>query len=79
MTDRVRWIRTYVGTEPGGPTGTFCIDWDKECASIREHATCVFIPGKESRPLPTTGGAQDDPAAVAPAVASDLPDGGHMP
>src|SRR5262249_62246328 len=45
MSDRVRWIRSYVVHEPDGRIGTFCIYQARDGESIREHARRVGMPG----------------------------------
>jgi hypothetical protein len=47
MSDRVRWIRSYVVNEPDGRIGTFCIYEARDGESIREHAKRVGMPGEE--------------------------------
>src|SRR4051812_40123155 len=37
MSDRVRWIRSYVVHEPDGRLGTFCVYEARDGESIREH------------------------------------------
>jgi hypothetical protein len=41
MSDRVRWIRSYVVHEADGRIGTFCIYEARDGESIREHARRV--------------------------------------
>lgn len=66
MSDRVRWIRSYVVQEPDGRIGTFCIYEARDGASIQEHARRVGMPGDEFYPVGTTVVVRNDPAeAVA--------------
>ena len=41
MSDRVRWIRSYVVKEPDGRFGSVCIYQARDPESIREHARRV--------------------------------------
>lgn len=61
MPDRVRWIRSYVVTEPDGRIGTFCIYEAPDGEAIREHARRVGMPGHEFYPVVTTVIVRDDP------------------
>ena len=54
MSDRVRWIRSYVVHEPDGRIGTFCIYEARDGESIREHARRVGMPGDEFYKVATT-------------------------
>jgi hypothetical protein len=66
MSDRVRWIRSYVVNEPDGRIGTFCIYEAQDGEAIREHARRVGMPGNEFYPVATTVVVRDDPiSAVA--------------
>ncbi|MGB0057937.1 MAG: nickel-binding protein [Methyloceanibacter sp.] len=51
MSDRVRWIRSYVVQEPDGRLGTVCI---YQAESIREHARRVGMPGDQIFPVVKT-------------------------
>jgi len=62
MSDRVRWIRSYVVHEPDGRIGTFCIYEARDGESIREHARRVGIPGDEFYKVATTVVVRSDPA-----------------
>jgi hypothetical protein len=62
MSDRVRWIRSYVVQEPDGRIGTFCIYEARDAESIREHARRVGMPGDEFYPVATTVVVRADPA-----------------
>ena len=62
MSDRVRWIRSYVVNEPDGRIGTFCIYQARDGKSIREHAKRVGMPGEEFYPVATTVIVREDPA-----------------
>ncbi len=62
MSDRVRWIRSYVVKEADGRIGTFCIYEARDGESIREHAKRVGMPGDEFYPVVTTVVVRADPA-----------------
>jgi hypothetical protein len=64
MSDRVRWIRTYVVNEPDGRIGTFCIYEARDGASIREHAKKVGMPGEEFYKVATTVVVRPDPVEL---------------
>jgi hypothetical protein len=62
MSDRVRWIRSYVVHEPDGRIGTFCIYEARDAESIRDHAKRVGMPGDECYKVATTVVVRKDPA-----------------
>ena len=62
MSDRVRWIRSYVVHEPDGRIGTFCIYEARDGDSIREHARRVGMPGDEFHKVATTVVVRSDAA-----------------
>lgn len=62
MSDRVRWIRSYVIEETDGRIGTFCIYEARDGESIREHARRVGMPGEEYYKINTTVVVREDPA-----------------
>ena len=64
MSDRVRWIRSYVVHEPDGRLGTFCVYEARDGESIREHARRVGMPGDEFYKVATTVIVRDDPVEV---------------
>ena len=68
MSDRVRWIRSYVVKESDGRIGTFCIYEAKDPESIREHARRVGMPGDQIFPVVTTVIVRDDPADASAAA-----------
>lgn len=61
MSDRVRWIRSYVVHESDGRFGTFCIYEARDGDSIREHARRVGMPGEEFYKVAATVVVRDDP------------------
>ena len=67
MSDRVRWIRSYVVREKDGRLGTFCIYEARDEASIREHARRVQMPGDDILPVVDTVVIRADPEKVAAA------------
>jgi hypothetical protein len=68
MSDRVRWIRSYVVHEPDGRIGTFCIYEARDGEAIREHATRVGMPGNEFYPVADTVVVRPDPQVAVPAI-----------
>src|SRR4051794_14577636 len=68
MSDRVRWIRSYVVEEADGRIGTFCVYEARDGESIREHARRVGMPADEIHPIATTVIIRDDPAAASVAA-----------
>jgi Nickel responsive protein SCO4226-like len=68
MSDRVRWIRSYVVKEPDGRIGTFCIYEARDPESIREHARRVGMPAEQIFPVVTTVIVRDDPTAASAAA-----------
>lgn len=68
MSDRVRWIRSYVVHEPDGRIGTFCIYQAHDGESIREHAGRVGMPGDEFFRVATTVVVRNDPLDVQAAA-----------
>jgi len=68
MSDRVRWIRSYVVKEPDGRIGTFCIYQARDPESIREHARRAGMPGDQIFPVVTTVVSRDDPAEASAAA-----------
>jgi hypothetical protein len=61
MSDRVRWIRSYVVKEPDGRLGSFCIYQARDPESIREHARRVGMPGDLIFPVVKTIVVREDP------------------
>ncbi len=68
MSDRVRWIRSYVVKEADGRLGTFCIYEARDPESIREHARRVGMPGDQIFPVVNTVVVRDDPAPASAAA-----------
>lgn len=61
MSDRIRWIRSYVITEPDGRLGTICIYEASDEAAIRDHAARVGMPGDEIEAIADTVVIRPDP------------------
>ena len=68
MSDRVRWIRSYVVQEPDGRLGTVCIYQARDPESIREHARRVGMPGDQIFPVVKTIVVRNDPADASAAA-----------
>jgi hypothetical protein len=61
MSDRVRWIRSYVVNEADGRIGTVCIYEARDPDSIREHAARVGMPAEGILPVVDTVVIRADP------------------
>ena len=61
MPDKVRWIRSYVVSEPDGRLGTCCIYEATDGEAIREHARRVGMPGDDFLPIAATVVVRADP------------------
>ena len=68
MSDRVRWIRSYVVKEPNDTFGSICIYEARDPESIREHARRVGMPGDQISPVVATIIIRDDPAEQSAAA-----------
>jgi len=68
MSDRIRWIRSYVVNEEDGTLGTVCIYQATSPEAIREHAKRVGMPADEITPVAKTVVIRDDPAEAAEAA-----------
>ncbi len=68
MSDRVRWIRSYVVEEPDGRLGSFCIYQAKDPQALREHARRVGMPGDEIFPVVNTVIIREDPTEASAAA-----------
>ena len=66
MPDDVRWIRSYVLSEPDGSVGTVCIYQASSPEAIRAHADAADLPVDEIIPVADTVLVRPDPE---PAVA----------
>ncbi|MCO6413366.1 MAG: DUF4242 domain-containing protein [Thiogranum sp.] len=61
MSDKVRWIRSYVVQEEDGSLGTVCIYQAVSPEAIREHARRVGMPAHEITQVAKTVIVRDDP------------------
>jgi hypothetical protein len=64
MSDRVRWIRSYVVEETDGRIGTVCIYEARDRESIREHAKRVGMPGDAILPILNSVVVRPDPVSA---------------
>jgi sporulation protein YlmC with PRC-barrel domain len=64
MADDIRWIRSYVISEPDGGLGTVCIYQSSSPEAIREHAQRVGMPADEVIAVADTVIVREDPAAA---------------
>ena len=62
MSDRVRWIRSYVVEEPDYRIGTVCIYQASDIPSIREHARRAELAADEIVPVLNTVIVRPDPS-----------------
>jgi hypothetical protein len=63
MSDRVRWIRSYVTHHPGGRLGTVCIYQATDPAAVREHASRVGMPAENITEIADTVIVRPDPGS----------------
>lgn len=68
MSNKVRWIRSYVVAEDDGTLGTVCIYQAVNMQAIREHAERVGMPANEITEVLNTVIIRDDPATDAQAA-----------
>jgi hypothetical protein len=57
----VRWIRSYVVSEPSGELGTFCIYEADSPEALRAHADAAVLPVDEVVPVADTVIVRPDP------------------
>ena len=65
MSDDIRWIRSYVLAEEGGPVGTVCVYQATSPEAIREHASRADLPADEIIPVADTVVVRSDPERAA--------------
>jgi hypothetical protein len=65
MSEDIRWIRSYVLEEDGGPVGTVCVYEASSPAAIREHASRADLPVDEIIAVADTVIIRPDPEAAA--------------
>jgi thiamine biosynthesis protein ThiC len=67
MSDDIRWIRSYVLSEPDGRVGTVCIYQASSADAIREHASRAQLAADEVIPVADTVVVRPDPAPAGAA------------
>lgn len=65
MPDDVRWIRSYVLEEEGGPVGTVCVYQASSPEAIRRHASGAELPVDEIIKVADTVIVREDPATAS--------------
>jgi Protein of unknown function (DUF4242) len=65
MSDQIRWIRSYVLSEPDGRVGTVCIYEASSPEAIREHASRAQLAADEIIRVADTVVVRPDPAAAS--------------
>jgi sporulation protein YlmC with PRC-barrel domain len=68
MSDRIRWIRSYVVKEDDGTLGTVCIYQASDADAIREHARRVGMPAHEINAVADTVVIREDPVKESKAA-----------
>jgi hypothetical protein len=63
--DEIRWIRSYVISEPDGTLGTVCIYEAASQDAVRRHADRVDMPADEVLPVADTVVIRPDPQPTA--------------
>ena len=64
MSDDIRWIRSYVLSEPDGRVGTVCIYEASSPRAIAEHASRARLAADEIIPVADTVIVRADPEAA---------------
>jgi thiamine biosynthesis protein ThiC len=64
MSDDIRWIRSYVLSEPDGRVGTVCIYQASSPEAIREHASRADLAADEIIQVADTVIVRPDPQAA---------------
>src|ERR1700730_263298 len=65
MSDDIRWIRSYVLSEPDGRVGTVCIYEASSPEAIRDHASRAQLAADEIIPVADTVVVRPDPGGAA--------------
>jgi thiamine biosynthesis protein ThiC len=65
MSDDIRWIRSYVLDEGGGPVGTVCVYQATSPEAIRDHASRADLPVDEIIQVADTVVVRPDPQEVS--------------
>jgi len=68
MSDKVRWIRSYVVQEEDGRLGTVCIYQAVDAAAIKEHARRAGLQADEIHQVVDTVIIRDDPVRAEAAA-----------
>jgi hypothetical protein len=68
--DDIRWIRSYVISEPGGTLGTVCIYQASGIEAVRKHAERVGMPADEILEVADTVVIRPDPQPEGAAAGS---------
>jgi thiamine biosynthesis protein ThiC len=63
--DDIRWIRSYVISEPDGSLGTVCIYQATDEDAVKRHASKVEMPADEVLPVADTVIVRPDPEPAA--------------
>jgi hypothetical protein len=61
MSDRLRWIRSYVVSEADGRIGSVCLYEASDPEAIREHGRRIGAPADEMQLVTATAVIRDDP------------------
>jgi len=64
MSEDIRWIRSYVLSEPDGRVGTVCIYQASSPGAIAEHALRAQLAADEIMPIADTVIVRSDPQAA---------------
>jgi hypothetical protein len=62
MADDIRWIRSYVTSEPDGRLGTVCVYQGSSPEKVREHAERAGLPADDVIEVVDTVIVRQDPA-----------------
>jgi thiamine biosynthesis protein ThiC len=65
MSEDIRWIRSYVLSEPDGRVGTVCIYQASSPQAIREHAARAELAADEIIPVADTVVVRADPQVAS--------------
>ncbi len=65
MSDDIRWIRSYVLSEPDGRVGTVCVYQASSPEAIREHASRAELAADEIIAVADTVIVRPDPQATS--------------
>jgi hypothetical protein len=61
MSDRLRWIRSYVVREEDGRIGCVCLYQARDADAIREHGRRIGAPSEDFHIVTATAIVNDDP------------------